>query len=96
MFSLLLSRLRIRAIVRTCVRVCARSRIESVCYGEAVTHPAGEGEGERDEEERGREKEREAGRKMRGKKVEKKWGEGPARRCILRRTLNDASQWRLR
>lgn len=61
MFSLLLSRLRIRAIVRTCVRVCARSRIESVCYGEAVTHPAGEGEGERDEEQRGREKEREDG-----------------------------------
>lgn len=61
MFSLLLSRLRIRAIVRTCVRVCARSRIESVCYGEAVTHPAGEGEGERDEEQRRREKERDGG-----------------------------------
>lgn len=34
----------------------APSRRESVCYGEAVTHPAREGEGERDEDERERER----------------------------------------
>lgn len=53
---------RLRAIVRTyvCVYACMRapSRRESVCYGEAVTHPAREGEGERDEDERERERER--------------------------------------
>lgn len=51
---------RLRAIVRTyvCVYACMRapSRRESVCYGEAVTHPAREGEGERDEDERERER----------------------------------------
>ena len=46
----------LRAIVRTYACMRAPSRRESVCYGEAVTHPAREGEGERDEDERERER----------------------------------------